>query len=106
MCRPRSPCALFAAPRADRYRKFILPSRCIVHPAGMRRPAVLVAAIAAIAAGAAHTAYADDAAPITLEQTLAAVGKAPAAQIGVHDIAAAEASAAAASAWPNPSLHV
>ncbi|HSS03113.1 MAG TPA: TolC family protein [Kofleriaceae bacterium] len=51
-------------------------------------------------------AHADDAAPVTLGQALAAAERAPAAQIGGYDIAAAEASIQAASAWPNPSLHV
>jgi len=55
---------------------------------------------------AAGIARADDRAPITFEQALAAVAKAPAAQIGGREIAAAEASAAAAAAWPNPSLRV
>ncbi|HEX3482474.1 MAG TPA: TolC family protein [Kofleriaceae bacterium] len=77
----------------------------------MVRAVVLVAAMA----GAVSTARADDAAPaapvtpvtpITFDQALAAADKAPAAQIGGHDIAAAEASVSAASAWPNPSLHV
>ncbi|HEX7843820.1 MAG TPA: TolC family protein, partial [Kofleriaceae bacterium] len=44
--------------------------------------------------------------PVTLEQALEATAKAPGAQIGGHDIAAAEANASAASAWPNPSLHL
>jgi cobalt-zinc-cadmium efflux system outer membrane protein len=66
----------------------------------MRWLVVLVAAMASVA----HAA--DDGAPVTLEQALAAIAKAPAAQIGGHDIAAAEANAAAASAWPNPSLHL
>jgi outer membrane protein TolC len=65
----------------------------------MRGLVVLVVAMAGVA-------HAEDGAPITLEQALAAAAKAPAAQIGGHDIAAAEASAAAASAWPNPSLHL
>jgi outer membrane protein TolC len=73
----------------------------------MRRAVVLVAAIASIASSLASSlAQADDAAPITLEQALAAAGKAPAAQIGGYDIVAAEASVSAASAWPNPSLHL
>jgi len=54
----------------------------------------------------ASVAHADDRTPVTLEEALAAAAKAPAAQIGGQDIAAAEASVAAASAWPNPSLHV
>ncbi len=60
---------------------------------------VIVAAIAGIA-------RADDRTPVTLEQALAAVARAPAALIGGHDIAAAEAGVAAASGWPNPSLHL
>jgi outer membrane protein TolC len=68
----------------------------------MVRAVVLVAAMAS----AASSARADDAAPVTLDQALAAADRAPAAQVGGHDIAAAEASVSAASAWPNPSLHV
>jgi outer membrane protein TolC len=69
----------------------------------MVRAVVLVAAMASVVSSAAR---ADDAAPVTLDQALAAADKAPAAQVGGHDIAAAEASVSAASAWPNPSLHV
>jgi outer membrane protein TolC len=68
----------------------------------MVRAVVLVAAMASIA-------QADDAAPVapvTLDQALAAAALAPAAQIGGYDVAAAEASVAAASAWPNPSLRL
>ncbi len=54
----------------------------------------------------AGIARADDRAPVTLEQALAAAAKAPAARIGGYEVAAAEASAAAASAWPNPSLRI
>lgn len=54
----------------------------------------------------ASVARADDRVPVTLEQALAVTARAPAAQIGGYDIAAAEASVAAASAWPNPSLHL
>lgn len=69
--------------------------------AAIRRTARVVVLLAMI--GVAH---ADDAVPITLDQALAATGRAPAAQIGGHELAAAEASAAAAAAWPDPSLHV
>ena len=44
--------------------------------------------------------------PVTLETALAAAGKAPAAQIGRYDVAAAEANIDAATAWPAPGLHV
>lgn len=59
-----------------------------------------------VLAACAGVAHADDRTPVTLAQVLAAAAKAPAAQIGGHDIAAAEASVAGASAWPNPSLHL
>jgi outer membrane protein TolC len=65
----------------------------------MRCLVVLVVAMASVA-------HAEDGVPLTLEQALAATAKAPAAQIGGYDIAAAEANASAASAWPNPSLHL
>jgi outer membrane protein, heavy metal efflux system len=54
----------------------------------------------------ASVVRADDRVPVTLTQALAAAARAPAAQVGRHDIAAAEASVAGASAWPNPSLHL
>jgi len=57
-------------------------------------------------ASAARPARGDDRVPITLAQAVAAAGKAPAARVSGYDLAAAEASAAAASAWPNPSLRV
>jgi outer membrane protein TolC len=66
--------------------------------------AVVLAGIAAAARAAPPEA--GDRTPVTLIQALAAAAQAPAAQIGSHDIAAAEASVAAASAWPNPSLHI
>ena len=44
-------------------------------------------------------------APVTLAQALAAGAKAPATFATGYEIAAAEANAAAARAWPNPSLH-
>jgi outer membrane protein TolC len=78
----------------------------------MVRVVALVALVAAMASVVSSAARADDAAPVTpvtpvtFDQALAAADKAPAAQIGGHDIAAAEASVSAASAWPNPSLHV
>ena len=62
-----------------------------------------VAVVVLVAAGAAH---ADDRTPVTLEAVLAAAGKAPAAQIGAHDIEAAEATYDAASAWPMSGLRV
>ncbi len=65
----------------------------------MRCVVIILAAIASVA-------RAEDRAPVTLAQALAATARAPGAQIGGHDIAAAEASVAAATAWPNPSLHV
>ena len=52
----------------------------------------------------ATSARADTRVPVTLADALAAAGRAPGAQIGPHEIAAAEASVDAASAWPNPSL--
>lgn len=63
---------------------------------------LLIVAVVAVA----HVAHADDRIPLTLAQALAAVAGAPAAQIGAHDVAAADAGIAAASAWPNPALHV
>ena len=57
----------------------------------------------ALLAGAAR---ADDRVPVTLDAALAAAGKAPAAQIGRYDVAAAEANIDAATAWPAPGLHV
>jgi outer membrane protein TolC len=96
-----------ASPRSTiAWREFILASCPIGQALGMVRVVVLVAAMACVVPSVAR---ADDAAPVTpvtLDQALAAAGKAPAAQAGGHDIAAAEATAAAASAWPNPSLHV
>ena len=44
--------------------------------------------------------------PVTLAEALAAVAHAPAAQVSVHEAAAADALVDAAGAWPNPSLHV
>ncbi len=52
---------------------------------------------------AAAEARADD---ITLADALAAAGKAPAAQVPGHEIAAADAQIDAAGAWPPPSVHV
>lgn len=54
----------------------------------------------------ASAARADDRVPVTLDAVLAAAGKAPAAQIGHYDLAAAEANIDAATAWPDPGLHV
>src|SRR6185295_5170925 len=55
-------------------------------------------------AAAAHA----DAAPVavTFAEVLAAAPKAPAAQVAPHEVAAAEALAGAAGAWPNPSLRI
>jgi outer membrane protein TolC len=65
----------------------------------MRGAILLLAAMASVA-------HADDGTPVALEQALAAAVTAPGARIGEYDIAAAEANASAASAWPNPSLHL
>jgi multidrug efflux system outer membrane protein len=71
---------------------------------------ILVLVVIASAAGDASPARGDaggaDRRPVTLAQVVEAAAKAPAAQVSGHDIAAAEATAAAASAWPNPSLRV
>lgn len=67
----------------------------------MRRAVILLATMTG-----AVRAEAPAAQPITLAQALAAADRAPAVQAGVHDIAAAEATASAGSAWPNPSLHL
>lgn len=58
-----------------------------------------------LSASAVRADSADDSAAVTLAQVIEATPRAPAAQIGGHDIAAAEASVDAAAAWPNPSLH-
>jgi outer membrane protein TolC len=58
---------------------------------------VLVLVLAANARG-------DSRMPVTLADALAAANKAPGAQIGPHEVAAAEAGVDAASAWPNPVL--
>jgi cobalt-zinc-cadmium efflux system outer membrane protein len=65
-----------------------------------------VVVLLAMASVVSSAARADDAAPVTLDQALAAADRAPAAQVGGYEVAASEASMAAASAWPNPSLHV
>jgi len=72
----------------------------------MSRAVLLVVALAGVAHAQDAAPPLAPATPVTLDQALAAAGQAPAAQIGGHEIAAAEASVAAASAWPNPSLHV
>jgi cobalt-zinc-cadmium efflux system outer membrane protein len=56
--------------------------------------------------GAAGVAHADARRPITLQTAVAAAKQAPAALVGPHEVAAAEATVDAASAWPSPSLHV
>ncbi|HEX3759386.1 MAG TPA: TolC family protein [Kofleriaceae bacterium] len=71
----------------------------------MTRAVLLVVAMASVA-HAEDAAPAAPGTPVTLDQVLAAASRAPAAQVGGHEIAAAEASVAAASAWPNPSLHL
>lgn len=53
---------------------------------------------------AAGPAWADDA--VTFADVIAAVPKAPAAQISGHEIGAADALIAAAGGWPNPSIRV
>jgi multidrug efflux system outer membrane protein len=65
-----------------------------------------VRAVVCLIAACCSVAHADDRVPVTLEMALAASGKAPAAQIGTHDIAAAEANIEAATAWPNPAVSV
>ncbi len=56
--------------------------------------------------GAAGVAHADARRPITLQAAVAAASRAPAALVGPHEVAAAEATVDAASAWPSPSLHL
>jgi len=51
-------------------------------------------------------ARADDRTPVSLAQVLAAVARAPGAQVGGYEIVAADAGVAAASAWANPALHL
>ena len=63
----------------------------------------LLAIALALAAGRAH---ADAPMPVTLHDAVAAVTRAPTAQIGGHEIAEAEANIGAAGAWPSPSVHV
>jgi cobalt-zinc-cadmium efflux system outer membrane protein len=69
----------------------------------MRLAVLLLATMLTVARARADAPAAQS---ITLAQALAAADRAPAVQAGVHDLAAAEASVEAASAWPNPSLHV
>jgi outer membrane protein TolC len=54
----------------------------------------------------AAPAFADEQHPVTFADVVASVGAAPAAKAPVHDVAAADALADAAGAWPMPSLHV
>ena len=63
------------------------------------------ASVAHAGAGDGDAAGDTDRTKVTLAQVVEATARAPAAQVGGHDIAAAEASADAAAAWPNPSLH-
>ena len=79
--------------------EFMLASRRSETLGRMKRVVIVLAAIASVA-------QADDRTAITLAQVLAAAARAPAGQIAGHDVAAAEASVAAASAWPNPGLHL
>src|SRR5258706_9589077 len=60
-------------------------------------------ALVVVFAGVAH---AEPRQGITLIDALAAAQKAPALQIGGHEVAAADALVDAAGAWPSPSLHV
>ena len=55
-----------------------------------------------LTAGVAHA----DPRPVTLQDALAAVARAPAAAISAHEVAAADALVDAAGAWPGPSVHV
>jgi len=73
------------------------PLRWIGQNLRVKSAALLVLVVSA-------TAHADARVPVTLADALAAAGRAPGAQIGPHEIAAAEATVDAASAWPNPSL--
>src|ERR1041385_1842572 len=53
------------------------------------------------------TAHAQEArTEVTLPEVLAAIPRAPEAQVGGHEVMAAEATVDAASAWPSPSVHV
>lgn len=65
-----------------------------------------VRSVVCILALLTSVARAEDRVPVTLEAALAAAHIAPGAQIGRYDLAAAEANIDAASAWPNPGLHV
>ena len=56
-----------------------------------------------ISAGLAH---AETRIGVTLPEAIAAVPAAPEAQVGGHEVMAAEATIDAASAWPSPSVHV
>jgi outer membrane protein TolC len=69
----------------------------VVQNGRVKTAAVLVLMLSA-------SARADSRTPVTLAEALAAAGKAPGAQIGPHEIAAAEATVDAASAWPDPTL--
>jgi cobalt-zinc-cadmium efflux system outer membrane protein len=62
--------------------------------------------VAAVALAGVARADAPARLPVTLHDAVAAVGQAPAAQVGGHEIAAADASVAAAGAWPSPSVHL
>lgn len=63
----------------------------------------LVAVLVAVAAPARADVTVDRR-PVTLAEAVAAARRAPAAQVGGHEIAAAEATADAAAAWPAPSV--
>ncbi|HTR54745.1 MAG TPA: TolC family protein [Kofleriaceae bacterium] len=62
--------------------------------------------VVALALLAATRAHADERRAVTLPDAIVAAQRAPAAQIGVHDVAAADASVDAAGAWPSPLVHV
>jgi cobalt-zinc-cadmium efflux system outer membrane protein len=67
----------------------------------------LASIVLAVAFGAAGRARGDDdRAAVTLDEVIAAAANAPAIRVTGYEIAAAQASADAAQAWPSPSLRV
>jgi cobalt-zinc-cadmium efflux system outer membrane protein len=66
----------------------------------------VVVVLAVVAVGVPAAAEDARARPVTLGEVIAAAGRAPAAQVTSHEIAAAEALVDSARAWPNPSLRV
>jgi cobalt-zinc-cadmium efflux system outer membrane protein len=62
--------------------------------------------VVALALLAVTRAYADERRPVTLTDAIAAANRAPATQVGVHEVAAAEANVDAAAAWPSPTVSV